>query len=117
MLRDPVARFYWNGGRRNLTTSEDDFPLACKLAFYCRHDLQQMYRVFMRSGLRRKNFEERRPGGDYALWTLKKAIKVTPQTWVRRSGSAKASQPAQKKVGRSPPTHLRSLTFTVASRN
>ena len=84
LLRDPVARFYWNGGRRNLTASEDDFALACKLAFYCRHDLQQMYRLFMRSGLRRKKFEQRRPGGDYALWTLKRAIKATPQTWIRK---------------------------------
>jgi hypothetical protein len=84
MLRDPVARFYWRGRRRNGTPSEDDFALACKLAFYCRHDLQQMYRLFMRSGLRRKKFEERRPGGDYALWTLKRAIRATPQTWTRK---------------------------------
>lgn len=84
MLRDPVARFYWSGGRRNITRSEDDFALACKLAFYCRHDLQQMYRLFLRSGLRRPKFGQKRPGGDYALWTLKKAIQATPQTWTRK---------------------------------
>ena len=68
--RDPVARFYWNGGRRSRTPSQDDFALACKLAFYCRHDLQQMYRLFMQSGLYRSKFEEPRPNGNYALWTL-----------------------------------------------
>ena len=90
MLRDPVARFYWNGGRRNRTPSEDDFALACKLAFYCRHDLQQMYRLFMRSGLRREKFSERRPGGDYALYTLKHAIKATPQTWIPKKRKRKS---------------------------
>jgi hypothetical protein len=84
MLRDPVARFYWHGRRRNATPSDDDFALACKLAFYCRHDLRQMYRLFMRSGLYRSRFEEARPGGNYALWTLKHAIEATPQTWIRR---------------------------------
>ena len=84
MLRDPVARFFWNGGRCNQTPSEDDFALACKLAFYCRHDLQQMYRLLMQSGLRRAKFEEPRPGGNYALWTLNHAIECTPQTWIRK---------------------------------
>lgn len=90
MLRDHVARFYWNGGRRNRTPSEDDFALACKLAFYCRHDLQQMYRLFMKSGLRREKFSERRPGGDYALWTLKQAIKATPQIWIPKKRKRKS---------------------------
>ena len=83
-MRDPVARYFWNGGRRNQTPSEDDFALACKLAFYCRHDLQQMYRLFMLSGLWRPKFEERRPGSNYALWTLRRAVGCTPQTWIRK---------------------------------
>jgi len=90
LLRDPVARFYWHGGRRNLTPSEDDFALACKLAFYCRHNLQQMYRLFNRSGLRRPKFGQKRPGGDYALWTLKHAIKATPQTWIPKKRERKS---------------------------
>ena len=84
MMRDPVARYFWSGGRRNQTPSEDDFALACKLAFYCRHDLQQMYRLFMQSGLRRAKFDEPRPGGNYAFWTLKRAIQCTPHTWIRK---------------------------------
>jgi hypothetical protein len=84
ILRDHVARFYWNGGRRNGTPSEDDFALACKLAFYCRHDLHQMYRLFLQSGLYRNKFDAPRKGGDYALRTLKKAILATPQTWIRK---------------------------------
>ncbi len=84
ILRDHVARFYWNGGRRNGTPSEDDFALACKLAFYCRHDLYQMYRLFLQSGLYREKFNTPRKGGDYALRTLKKAIQATPQTWIRK---------------------------------
>ena len=84
MLHDPVARFYWDGGRRNPTPSEDDFALAAKLAFYCRHNLPQMYRLFMRSGLWRPKFVECRPVGTYALWTLRRAIDHTPQTWIRK---------------------------------
>ncbi len=83
VFRDPVARFYWNGGRRNRSASEDDFALACKLAFYCGKYLPQMYRLFMASALRRSKFEEPRPGGNYALWTLRRAIEFTPAVWVR----------------------------------
>ncbi len=97
MLRDPVARFYWNGRRRNGTASEDDFALACKLAFYCRHDLGQMYRLFMRSGLYRSKFEEHRPGGNYAFWTLREAIKATPQTWVRKKRQRPSAATGAKK--------------------
>lgn len=97
MMRDPVARFYWQGGRRNRTPSEDDFALACKLSFYCRHDLRQMHRLFMQSGLRRPKFDEPRPGGTYATWTLRRAIEATPHTWVRkdrRVPGAKLGRPA-----------------------
>jgi hypothetical protein len=99
MLRDPVARFYWNGGRRNPSPSEDDFALACKLAFYCRHDLRQMHRLFMRSGLRRAKYEQKRPGGDYALWTLKRAIKATPNVWIRKKRQ-RPSTATGRKTGR-----------------
>ncbi len=101
MIRDPVARRYWNGGRRNHTRSEDDFALACKLAFYCCHRIEQMYRLFMRSGLRRSKFEEKRPGGNYALWTLTRAIKATPQTWIRRKRKRPSTATGAKK-GRKP---------------
>jgi hypothetical protein len=49
-----------------------------------------MYRLFMRSGLRREKFSERRPGGDYALYTLKHAIKATPQTWIPKKRKRKS---------------------------
>jgi hypothetical protein len=84
MLRNKSARFYWYGGRRNPTASEDDFALASKLAFYCRHDLRQMYKLFLRSGLYRPKFLDHRPGGDYALCTLKRAIQCTPEKWIRK---------------------------------
>jgi hypothetical protein len=84
LRRDRVARFYWDGNRRNTTPSEDDFALACKLAFYCRHNLPQMYRLFVRSGLNRPKFFERRPEGNYALKTLKHAIEATSERWVRK---------------------------------
>jgi len=84
MRRDRIARFYLNGGRRNRTPSEDDFALACKLAFYCRHDLPQMHRLFMGSALYRGKFDAPRKGGNYALRTLKAAIEATPQVWIRK---------------------------------
>jgi len=65
----------------------------CKLAFYCRHDLRQMHRLFMRSGLRRAKYEQKRPGGDYALWTLSRAIKATPNVWIRKKRQRQVLQP------------------------
>lgn len=111
MLRDTCARFYWYGGHRNPTASEDDFALACKLAFYCRHDLRQMYRLFLRSGLYRPKFEDHRPGGDYALYTLKRAIQDTSGKWIRKSVSGQASPLEPRKAGRFCRLRLRSLTF------
>ncbi len=86
MNRDPVARFYLEGGRNpHQSPSEDDFALACKLAFYCRHNLHQMYRLFMRSGLFRPKFLEKRPGyANYAVRTLEYAIRHTPDRWIRK---------------------------------
>ena len=121
MLRDPVARFYWNGGRRNRTPSEDDFALACKLAFYCRHDLRQMHRLFLRSGLRRAKYEQKRPGGDYALWTLKRAIKATPNVWIKKKRQRPSTATGAKRGRKiSPDTltvlelHLRQPELTAA---
>lgn len=83
--RDRVARFYWKGGHRaNQSPSEDDFALACKLAFYCRHNLPQMYRLFMKSGLFRPKFLKVSKGVPYALRTLEAAIAATPNRSVRR---------------------------------
>ncbi len=98
MLHDPVARFYWEGGRKkHQTRSGDDYALACKLAFYCSHNLDQMYRLFMRSGLRRPKFLEPRSAGNYALWTLKRAIEDTSQTWKRAKRKRPSAATGAKK--------------------
>ncbi len=109
IIHDRVARFYWNGGRRNQSASEDDFALACKLAFYCGHNLQQMYRLFMRSGLRRSKFEQPRPGGNYALWTLKRAIAATPQKWIRKKRQRPSVATGAKKGRRMMPCTVAAL--------
>ena len=81
LRRDPVARFYWGGGRKSYQSpSEDDYAMACKLSFYCRQNLPQMYRLFMTSGL----FRDKYLRGDYVIRTLERAIRATPARWERK---------------------------------
>ena len=88
MRRDRVARFYLDGGRKmGQSCSEDDLALACKLAFYCRHNLPQMYKLFMRSGLYREKFNR----VDYVLRTLNRAIEFTPVRWIPKKRPSKAT--------------------------
>jgi Bifunctional DNA primase/polymerase, N-terminal len=101
LKRDKVARFYWDGGRKPYQSpSEDDFALACKLAFYCRHNLPQMYRLFMKSGLFRPKFLRKSKHGNYALRTLENAIVATPARWKQkkrvRKSKATGAKPGRK---------------------
>jgi hypothetical protein len=98
LRRDPVARFYWDGGRKPYQSpSEDDFALACKLAFYCRHNLPQMYRLFLKSGLVRPKYFRKSKHGNYAIQTLENAIIATPARWKRKKRVRKSKATGTKK--------------------
>ena len=98
LRRDQVARFYWDGSRKLYQfPSEDDFALACKLAFYCRHNLPQMYRLFLSSGLFRPKLLRKSSHGDYALRTLENAIICTPARWKRKKRVRESKATGAKK--------------------
>lgn len=99
LKRDAVARTYWEGRRwnRHNSPSEDDFALACKLAFYCRHNLDQMYRLFLQSRLVRRKWFENRPAGNYALQTLIAAVNATPNVWTPKKRVRKSRATGAKK--------------------
>ena len=54
--------------------SEADLALCHILAFYCRGDIEQMDRLFRKSGLMRDKWDRPQSGSTYGRLTLKKAI-------------------------------------------
>ncbi|MGI9070496.1 MAG: bifunctional DNA primase/polymerase [Bryobacteraceae bacterium] len=114
LLRNSVGRVYWNGYRNpKQSKSEDDFALACKLAFYCRRDLKQMYRLLLRSGLYRPKFLEPRSGGNYAIQLCKKAIEVTHVVWIPKPRKSRAKPGAKR--GRKLDSHTHSILLSYDS--
>ncbi len=80
--KDPVAQMYWPGCPGGVNPSEADFALACKLAFYCRRNLQQMERLFRQSALAaRAKADTRRGDIDYITYTLRRACKKQAEVW------------------------------------
>lgn len=53
--------------------SESDMALASHLAFWTGCDEERMYRLMMRSGLKRDKWFERRPGGNWLQYTIANA--------------------------------------------
>ena len=54
--------------------SEADLALCHTLAFYCRGDMEQMDRLFRKSGLMRDKWDRPQSGSTYGRLTMKKAI-------------------------------------------
>ena len=54
--------------------SEADLALCHSLAFYCRGDMEQMDRLFRKSGLMRDKWDRPQSGSTYGRLTMKKAI-------------------------------------------
>ncbi|MBO5320025.1 MAG: DUF927 domain-containing protein [Ruminococcus sp.] len=54
--------------------SEADLALCHTLAFYCRGDMEQMDRLFRKSGLMRDKWDRPQSGSTYGILTMKKAI-------------------------------------------
>lgn len=66
----------WNGEIPNgKSPSEADMALAEILAFWCGGDIEQMDRLFRRSGLMRDKWDRVQSGSTYGMITLTKAVK------------------------------------------
>src|ERR1035441_8284638 len=86
LLHDRVARRYLDGEVGAMNPSEADFALACKLAFYCGGDMDQMRRLFLQSALvRKKTLSPRAIAGDYlgiTLWNAARRQRAKGVYWV-----------------------------------
>src|SRR5664280_776321 len=86
LLHDRVARRYLDGEVGAMNPSEADFALACKLAFYCGGDMDQMRRLFLQSALvREKTLSPRAIAGDYlgiTLWNAARRQRAKGVYWV-----------------------------------
>ena len=86
LLHDRVARRYFDGEVGTMNPSEADFALACKLAFYCGGDMDQMRRLFLQSALvRGKTLSPRAIAGDYlgiTLWNAARRQRAKGVYWV-----------------------------------
>ena len=61
-------------GHNDRSHSEADLALCHTLAFYCRGDMEQMDRLFRKSGLMRDKWDRPQSGSTYGRLTMKKAI-------------------------------------------
>jgi hypothetical protein len=86
LLHDRVAQRYFDGEVGAMNPSEADFALACKLAFYCGGDIDQMRRLFLQSALvRGKTLTPRAIAGDYlgiTLWNAARRQRAKGVYWV-----------------------------------
>lgn len=108
ILQDPAASRYWNGCPVGVNPSQADFALACKLAFYTGKDLEQMNRLFRRSGLfGRAKDHARRRDTDYVQYTLRRACEAQKKVWQpRRNQTAIRKSPGRPKCQVEPATVL-----------
>jgi primase-polymerase (primpol)-like protein len=73
---DEEFRRLWNGDISNYghDHSAADYAFACKLAYRCRSDLEQIVRIFKHSGLMRTKFYADSCPVNYGRYTIKNAI-------------------------------------------
>jgi primase-polymerase (primpol)-like protein len=66
----------WNGDTSDCggDKSSADFTLAIRLAFWCGPDADRIERLMRKSELRRKKWDERRPGGTWLNTTIRNAV-------------------------------------------
>jgi hypothetical protein len=78
--RDSHYDKLWASGHQG-DKSKDDFDLCCKLAFYTGRDSDRIDRLFRRSRLYRKKWDERRGSSTYGRNTIREAVAETSETW------------------------------------
>ena len=92
--RDPVAWRYFSSGAGIMNPSRADFALGCKLAFYTRGDLQQMYRLFMQSTLaERAKCHTMRGNVNYVQYTLQRCLSHQKDFWQPSANRPKSRRP------------------------
>src|ERR1022692_2944118 len=92
--RDPVAWRYFANGPGEMNPSRADFALGCKLAFYTGGDLQQMYRLFMRSSLaERAKCHTMRGNVNYVQYTLQRCLSRQKEFWQPSAKRPKSRMP------------------------
>ena len=106
--KDPVAQTYWSGCPDGVNPSEADFALACKLAFYCRRNLQQMERLFRQSALAaRAKAVSRRGTMDYISYTLQRACEEQTEIWQPERRAKSLSPPGRPRCSVAPEEVIR----------
>lgn len=69
------VRELWNGGNADKpSASEADAALCMILAFYCGGDMEQIQRIFLKSGRVREKWDSRRGGETYGEMTIRNAV-------------------------------------------
>src|ERR1017187_4838749 len=110
LLHDRVARRYFDGEVGAINPSEADFALACKLAFYCGGDMDQMRRLFLQSAMvRGKTLSPRAIAGDYlgiTLWNAARRQRAKGVYWV-------PARPKTRRPRGGPDGRSRSVTTTA----
>lgn len=106
LRRDRVAGPLYRGVLRfPQDLSRNDIALADKLTFYCCHNFDQAFRLFLTSGLYRTKFL--RPANTnwtYAEWTLRKTFFLNPNNWVpkprksRATGARRGRKPSESTI-------------------
>ena len=82
ILKDQSASVYWRACPEGMNPSRADWALARKLAFYCGRNVEQMIRVFRRSGLcNRIKDDSRRGEVDYVTYTCQRAASAQKCVW------------------------------------
>src|ERR1035441_9763103 len=110
LLHDRVARRYFDGEVGAINPSEADFALACKLAFYCGGDMDQLRRLFLQSAMvRGKTLSPRAIAGDYlgiTLWNAARRQRAKGVYWV-------PAKPKTRRPRGGPDGRPRSVTTTA----
>jgi primase-polymerase (primpol)-like protein len=80
---DEFAPLFEEGSIREYDNdhSRADYALACKLAYWCRGDVQQMDAIFRESALMRPKWDEKRGSTTYGRYTLEKACRENSERY------------------------------------
>jgi putative DNA primase/helicase len=98
LKQHPLAWKYFSDGAGTTNPSRADFALGCKLAFYTGGNLEQMYRLFMRSALgKRRKCRTMRGKINYVEYTLRKCLRSQKVFW---QPSSRAVCTSNRPVGR-----------------
>lgn len=88
-----------NWKHRYQSQSEADIALSNLLAFWTGKDIEQMNRIFCRSGLYRDKWDEARPGGTYGSMTMENSINNCQDIYIPQKEGKKQNQKKEVSEG------------------